>query len=233
MSDCLLYLISPPQIIDLATYQTQCLRVIEAAAKSQKIGAFQLRLKNIGSALTSETSERLTDFAASADEIKRISEVLIPIFQDAKICFILNDDAKLAAEIGADGVHLGQEDGDIKAARELLGDDAVIGITCHASRHLAMEAGEAGADYVAFGAFYPTTSKSEQALKHWGVPNPEIIRWWTDLIEVPCVAIGGITPQNAQILVQNGADFVAAISSVWAHPISPEEAIKEFMTVLS
>ncbi len=227
MSDCLLYLISPPQIIDIHAFKVQCSNVIEAGG--DKIGAFQLRLKNPNSA----TEGRLTDFAAHDDEIKRAAEVLLPLFNDAGICFILNDDAKLAADIGADGVHLGAEDGDIKIARELLGDDAAIGITCHASRHMAMEAGEAGADYVAFGAFYPTTSKSDAALKHWGAPTPEILQWWTDLIEVPCVAIGGITPQNAPPLVQTGADFIAVISAVWNHAINPQTAIKEFVAVLS
>jgi thiamine-phosphate pyrophosphorylase len=227
MSDCLLYLISPPQIIDLKTFQEQCLQVIEAGAASQKIGAFQLRLKTPNSA-----GERLTDFAAPSDEIRKVADALLPIFQDAGICFILNDDAALAAEIGADGVHLGQEDSNIKNARELLGDEAAIGVTCHASRHLAMEAGEAGADYVAFGAFYPTTSKSEVALQHWGVPTTEIISWWTEVSEVPCVAIGGITPQNAKPLIEAGADFIAVISSVWNHPISPQAAMIEFVNIL-
>jgi thiamine-phosphate pyrophosphorylase len=227
MSDCLLYLISPPQIIDLQAFRTQCLNVIEAGAASQNIGAFQLRLKTQNSA-----GERLTDFAAPADEIKRVANVLLPIFQDAGICFILNDDAALAAEIGADGVHLGQEDSNIKNARELLGEEAAIGVTCHASRHLAMEAGEAGADYVAFGAFYPTTSKSEAALQHWGAPTPEIISWWTEISEVPCVAIGGITPQNAKPLIDAGADFIAAISSIWNHHENPQAAIKEFIQIL-
>jgi thiamine-phosphate pyrophosphorylase len=226
MSDCLLYVISPTEIIDLPKFSDDCARLI--ATGGEKIGAFQLRLKQKGSG----SGKRLTDYAANPDEIKRVSEVLLPQFKAAGISYILNDDAELAQEIGADGVHLGQEDGDVRLARSILGEDAVIGVTCHASKHLAMVAGEAGADYVAFGAFYPTTSKSEQALEHWGVPSLDIIEWWTSAIELPCVAIGGINPQNAVPLIAAGADFIAAISSIWNHEVSVEQAMREFLQVL-
>jgi thiamine-phosphate pyrophosphorylase len=226
MSDCLLYIISPPEIVDLNKFYDDCARLIQTGGK--KIGAFQLRLKQKGSGL----GERLTDYAANDDEIKRVSDMLLPLFKAHEICYILNDNAQLAEEIGADGVHLGQEDGDVRLARQILGEDAVIGVTCHASRHLAMVAGEAEADYVAFGAFYPTTSKTNEALEHWGVPTIEIIEWWTTTIELPCVAIGGINPQNAAPLVAAGADFIAAISSIWNAVGGVEQAVRDFLRVL-
>ena len=127
----------------------------------------------------------------------------------------------------ADGVHLGQGDGDPREARRLLGPDAQIGVTCHDSRHLAMDAGEAGADYVAFGAFFPTTTK---AVEHH--PEPEILTWWQGLFELPCVAIGGITTANAKILVDAGADFLAVSGGVWGHPEGPAAAVRAFTDIL-
>jgi thiamine-phosphate pyrophosphorylase len=226
MSDCLLYLISPPIIPDLATFHEQCKAVIGAGG--DKIGAFQLRLKQQGSA----AGVRLTDLPADDDTIRAATDLLFPLFQQAEISFILNDNATLAAELGVDGVHVGQEDDDISHARQLLGEDAVIGVSCHASRHLAMVAGEAGADYVAFGAFYPTTSKSPESLAHYGTPALDILEWWTSIIEIPCVAIGGITPHNAAPIIEAGADFIAALSSVWQHPVAPEAAVREFLSIL-
>src|SRR5205085_10483792 len=145
-----------------------------------------------------------------------------------EVAFIVNDDMGLAKRLGADGVHLGQGDGDAEDARRLLGPGAQIGITCHDSRHLAMEAGEAGADYVAFGAFFPTTTKETHHR-----PDPSILSWWTTLFEIPCVAIGGITPENGRMLVEAGADFLAVCSAVWAHPEGPAAAVKAFEAVLA
>jgi thiamine-phosphate pyrophosphorylase len=133
----------------------------------------------------------------------------------------------LAKRIGADGVHLGQGDGDPREARTLLGPSAQIGVTCHDSRHLAMEAGEAGADYVAFGAFFATSTK--EVLHR---PEPSILGWWSTLFEIPCVAIGGITPQNGRALVEAGADFLAVSGFVWNHPAGPAAAVAEFQAVL-
>ena len=127
-----------------------------------------------------------------------------------------------------DGVHLGQSDGDIKDARAALGIEAQIGITCHNSRHLAMEAGEAGADYVAFGAFYPTQTKEPP-----GMATPDILSWWSNLAEIPCVAIGGITVENAKPLVDAGADFLAVSAGVWNHATGPETAVKLFQKVMT
>ena len=184
---CQLYLISPPAID--AGFAGRLARAVEAGP----VAAFQLRLKSID------------DHAIAA-----LAEPLQRICADADVAFIVNDSIGLAKRLGADGVHLGQSDGDPREAREILGRDAQIGVTCHDSRHLAMEAGEAGADYVAFGAFYPTTTKPSDF--H---PDPAILTWWQTLFGTPCVAIGGITPDNARPLVEAGADFIAACNSVW------------------
>jgi thiamine-phosphate pyrophosphorylase len=155
--------------------------------------AFQLRVK--------DTDEH---------QLARLAEPLQRICADAGVAFIVNDSMTLAKRLGADGVHLGQSDGDVREARALLGPSAQIGRTCHDSRHLAMQAGEQGADYVAFGAFYPTTTKPS----HYR-PHPSILSWWSALFEIPCVAIGGITPDNARPLIDAGADFLAVCQAVW------------------
>lgn len=217
--NCLLYLISPPQINNLPAFAQQ----LDAALSVGGVGAFQLRLKS-----EEIINGRLTSPHAENELVIEAARILLPICKKYNIAFLLNDNAQLAKEIGADGVHLGQEDGDIASARKILGDDAVIGATCHASRHLAMEAGEQGADYVAFGAFFPTTSKTAEALEHWGTPTPEILQWWSQDTVIPCAAIGGITPQNCAPLVQAGADFLAVISYIWQHPQGAATAVAEF-----
>lgn len=217
---CLLYLISPPRIPDLDAFAA----ALEYALSAGGVGAFQLRLKNTEMALAG----RLTYPRESEAAVLRTTEVLMPICREHNVAFILNDDPKLAKDCGADGVHLGQEDGSVEAARKLLGEEAAIGVSCHDSRHLAMVAGEEGADYVAFGAFYPTTSKTEAAQRKWGTPTPEIVQWWTEVATLPCVAIGGINPSNCGSLVAAGADFIAAITYVWHHPDGPKAAVQEF-----
>jgi thiamine-phosphate pyrophosphorylase len=159
------------------------------------VAAFQFRVKG------------LDEHAAAA-----LAEPLQRICESSDVAFIVNDSISLAKRIGADGVHLGQSDGTVADARERLGREAQIGVTCHASRHLAMDAGEAGVDYVAFGAFFPTTTK---LVEHRA--EPELLTWWQGLFEVPCVAIGGITPDNARSLVEAGADFIAVSAAVWNH----------------
>ena len=172
-------------------------------------GAFPDRLKAaLEPGLASALQLRVKD--ADEDELARLAEPLQRICADASVAFIVNDSAKLAKRIGADGVHLGQSDGDVREARALLGPSSQIGRTCHDSRHLAMEAGEAGVDYVAFGAFYPTTTKPSDYR-----PNPSILSWWATLFEIPCVAIGGITADNSKPLVEAGADFLAVCQGVW------------------
>lgn len=157
------------------------------------VAAFQYRVKGI-----------------DQHEAARLAEPLQAICAARECAFIVNDSIALAKRLGADGVHLGQGDGDVREAREALGREAQIGVTCHASRHLAMEAGEAGADYVAFGAFFPSTTK---ATEHR--PEPGLLDWWQALFEIPCVAIGGITPANCAPLVTAGADFLAVSAAVW------------------
>ena len=203
MSDCRLYLISPPRIApaDFAG-------VLKEAFLGGDIASFQLRLK--------ETSD---------DEIRRATDILRPIVQGAGAAFILNDRPDLAAELGCDGVHVGQEDATYADARALL-PKAIVGVTCHDSRHLAMEAGEAGADYVAFGAFFPTRTKEPKS--HADI---ELLRWWSQMMVVPVVAIGGITVQNAPVLVEAGADFLAVAAGVWEHGQGPQAAVKAFNAI--
>lgn len=182
---------------------------LKAALEPGLAAAFQLRVKDVGE----------HDLAVLAEPLQRICA-------DADVAFIVNDSVSLTRRLGADGVHLGQSDGDVGEARALLGPSAQIGRTCHDSRHLAMEAGEAGADYVAFGAFYPTTTKPSQYR-----PEPSILTWWSTLFEVPCVAIGGITPENGQPLVRAGADFLAVCQAVWGKS-DPGEAVRQFSGIL-
>lgn len=202
---CQLYLISPPELGGGFSQR------LEEALSAGPVAAFQLRLKD-----------------KSDDEIAEIAAPLQRICAAQEVAFILNDNAALAKRIEADGVHLGQGDGDVREARALLGPKVQIGVTCHDSRHLAMEAGEAGADYVAFGAFYPTTTKETQHR-----PDPSILGWWTTLFTLPCVAIGGITPQNAAPLIDAGADFLAVSSAVWNHPEGPAASVREFAALLN
>ena len=176
---------------------------LAAALDAGDVACLQLRLKD-----------------ATEDEIARAVEILMPIAAARDVAFLLNDNAALAAKLGCDGAHLGQGDGDHTAARRVL-DGRILGITCHASRHLAMEAGESGADYVAFGAFFPTESKETI---HRAAP--EILAWWREMFEIPSVAIGGITAENCAPLVQAGADFLAVIGAVWNHPAGPAEGIR-------
>ncbi|HET9630050.1 MAG TPA: thiamine phosphate synthase [Novosphingobium sp.] len=182
-----LYLISPLEVGGL--FPDRLARALDAGP----VAAFQFRVKGL-----------------DEHESARLAEPLQRLCNDREVTFIVNDSISLAKRLGADGVHLGQGDGEVADARARLGRNAQIGVTCHASRHLAMEAGEAGADYVAFGAFHPTTTKQ---VEH--VATPDILGWWQAFFELPCVAIGGITPENCTALAEAGADFVAASGSVW------------------
>ncbi|MCT2401041.1 thiamine phosphate synthase [Novosphingobium mangrovi (ex Huang et al. 2023)] len=182
-----LYLISPLDVC--GSFPDRLARALDAGP----VAAFQYRVKDI-----------------DQHEAARLAEPLQAICAEREVAFIVNDSISLARRIGADGVHLGQEDGTVEEARQALGRDAQIGVTCHNSRHLAMEAGEAGADYVAFGAFFPTTTKD---VKH--TAGLDLLEWWQALFEIPCVAIGGITPENCAPLVRAGADFLAVSGAVW------------------
>jgi thiamine-phosphate pyrophosphorylase len=200
LSDCRLYLISPPKL-SAANFLTP----LKEALEGGDVASFQLRLKDV-----------------SDDDIRRTVDALRPVVQAHDVAFILNDRPDLASELGCDGVHVGQEDASYAEARKLL-PKAIVGVTCHDSRHLAMEAGEAGADYVAFGAFFPTQTKDPKTSA-----DIELLRWWSEMMVVPCVAIGGITVQNAPALVEAGADFLAVSAGVWEHPDGPKAAVKAF-----
>lgn len=202
--DCQLYLVSPLDVGGIFPDQ------LRAALAAGPVAAFQFRVKGL-----------------DQHEAARLAAPLQEICADHDVAFIVNDDVALAKRLKADGVHLGQGDGDPAEARRLLGPDAQIGVTCHNSRHLAMEAGEAGANYVAFGAFFPTTTK---AVEHHA--EPEILRWWQDLFELPCVAIGGITPANARSLVTAGADFLAVSAGVWQHEGGPGGGVAAMLAAM-
>ena len=201
---CKLYLISPQEVGGAFSER------LRAAVGGGPVAAFQLRVKDV-----------------PEHELARLAEPLQRICNDNGVAFIVNDSVSLAKRLGADGVHLGQQDGDVRDARGLLGPSAQIGVTCHDSRHLAMDAGEAGADYVAFGAFYPTTTKPSDYR-----PAPSILSWWSAIFEIPCVAIGGITPANARPLVEAGADFLAICQAVWGAD-DPAAAVAAFGEVLA
>lgn len=200
---CQLYLISPP-VIEPVEFGEDLKRAI--AGGPGIVGAFQLRLKDVHD-----------------DDILRAAEILMPICAEHDIPFLINDRPDLAAASGADGVHIGQSDASYDDARALLGDEKTVGVTCHDSRHLAMTAGEKGADYVAFGAFFPTTTKD--AKYH---PDLEILEWCSTMTVLPCVAIGGITQENCTPLIEAGADFLAVVGAVWNFPAGPEAAVAAF-----
>jgi len=198
--DCRLYLITPPRLDDLAAFG----RTLAGALDAGDVAALQIRLKD-----------------APDDVIAAAVEVLGVIARSRDVAVILNDRPDLAAKLGCDGVHVGQSDASCADARRIMGKDAMIGVTCHDSRHLAMEAAEAGADYVAFGAFFPTTTKDVMFRA-----EPEILSIWQETMSLPCVAIGGITADNAAVLATAGADFLAVSAGVWAHPEGAAAAVK-------
>ncbi len=201
---CQLYLVSP---LDVAgAFPDRLAEALDAGP----VADFQFRVKGV-----------------DQHEAARLAEPLQLLCAERDVAFIVNDDMALARRLGADGVHLGQQDGDPRDARTLLGPSAQIGVSCHDSRHLAMAAGEAGADYVAFGAFFPTRTKETGHR-----PDPSILSWWSALFELPCVGIGGITPENGRVLVEAGADFLAVCSAVWDHAGGPGVAVKAFHEIL-
>jgi thiamine-phosphate pyrophosphorylase len=198
--DCRLYLITPPRLDDLAAFGRDLAHALDAG----DVAALQVRLKGVDDAI----------IAAAAD-------VLTPIAHARGVAVILNDRPDLAAKLGCDGVHVGQDDASYAEARRLVGPQRMVGVTCHDSRHLAMEAAEAGADYVAFGAMFPTTTKDAPTRAEL-----EILSDWQEIMQTPCVAIGGITADNAHRVAAAGADFLAVSAGVWAHPQGPADAVK-------
>jgi thiamine-phosphate pyrophosphorylase len=202
-----LYLITPSALPDLEAFAAD----LEAALGAGDVAALQIRLK-----------------PASEDQIRAAVELLGPIARKHEVALILNDRPDLAAALGCDGVHVGQEDASVASARRLMGPNAMIGATCHDSRDLAMEAAETGADYVAFGAFFPTDTKQTTHR-----PELDVLTIWQETVEVPCVAIGGITVETARALADAGADFVAVSAGVWSHPKGPAAAVAAFNAELS
>ncbi|HTT99991.1 MAG TPA: thiamine phosphate synthase [Rhizomicrobium sp.] len=198
---CRLYLITPPKLEPRAFAED-----LKRALGAGDVASLQLRLKDVDD-----------------DEIARATELLMPIAQKHDVAFILNDRPDLAASLGCDGVHVGQQDATYAEARAAMGQDRIVGVTCHNSRDLAFEAGEAGADYVAFGSFFPTATKDVQF-----TADLELLQWWALSMTVPVVAIGGITVENAKPLIDAGADFIAVSAGVWSYAQGPAVAVKAF-----
>lgn len=206
MSDCRLYLITPPAL-NPAEFAPR----LAAALDGGDVAALQIRLKD-----------------ASEAEIEAAVAALSPLTRRHGVALILNDDPALAARFGCDGVHIGQDDMPLIQARKVMGPSAMIGVTCHDSRHLAMEAAEGGADYVAFGAFFPTGTKEAKFQA-----EPEILTIWQETMQTPCVAIGGITVGTAASLAAAGADFLSVSAGVWAYPAGPGQAVADFNTAMA
>ena len=206
MRPCRLYAITPPRLEPVAFADT-----LARALDAGDVACVQLRLKG-----------------ADDDSLRRAADALRPVAQEQDVVFLMNDRPDLAAETGCDGVHVGQEDATYDQARRIVGPDAVVGVTCHDSRHLAIAAAGAGADYVAFGAFFATGTKQAKT-----VAGPEMLEWWSTTTTVPCVAIGGITQGNCAPLVRAGTDFVAAVAGIWDHPEGPAAAVKAFNQAIS
>jgi thiamine-phosphate pyrophosphorylase len=206
MPPCRLYLITPPVIDDLVGFA----KILAEALDGGDVAALQIRLKD-------QPDEVI---AAAVD-------VMSPICHSRGVAVILNDRPDLAARFGCDGVHIGQGDAPLSEARKLMGK-GMVGVTCHDSRHLAMEAAEGGADYVAFGAFFDTTTKDSGYR-----PDPEVLSIWQETMEIPCVAIGGIKPENTAGLVAAGADFIAVVTGVWDDPQGPGHAVKAYNVAIA
>jgi thiamine-phosphate pyrophosphorylase len=197
-----LYLITPPAL-DPGRFAAD----LEEGLAGGDVACLQLRLKDVDD-----------------DTVRRAARVLQPIAQQRGVAFIMNDRPDLAAELGCDGVHVGEEDMPYAEARRLLGPDRIVGVTCGDSRHRAVVAAEAGADYVAFGAFFPSMTKAGTKFR----ATPEVLRDWSQTTVVPCVAIGGITQENCAPLIEAGADFLAVVGAVWSYPQGPRAAVRDF-----
>ena len=196
---CRVYLITPPRLDPVRFADA-----LAAALDAGDVAAVQLRLKDVGD-----------------DDWRRAIDALRPVAQSRDVAFLLNDRAELVRGTGCDGAHVGQDDMPAREARVLMGPDLILGVTCKGSRDLAMQAGDDGADYVAFGAFFPSGTKDVTDFV-----DPEIVRWWSELMELPNCAIGGITAENCAPLVRAGADFLAVVGCVWNHPDGPAAGVR-------
>ena len=202
---CRLYLITPPRF-DPAAFRDNLAMALDAG----DVACVQLRLKDIDD-----------------DAVRRAAEILLPVAHDRGVDLIMNDRPDIAYDTGCDGVHIGQEDARYREARNLLGHNAIVGVTCHQSRDLSIEAADAGADYVAFGAFYRSGTKTPKSQA-----DPEILHWWSELMLTPCVAIGGITVDNCRPLIAAGADFLSVVAGIWDFREGPAAAVKAFNEIL-
>lgn len=200
-NSCRLYLVTPPKI-ELPGFAD----LLAAALNGGDVACLQIRLKDVDD-----------------DEIRRATDIIRPVAQSRDVAVLMNDRPDLAAELGCDGTHVGQEDASYADARRAIGENGIVGVTCHNSRHLAVEAADHGANYVAFGAFFPTATKTPKT-----TADPEILEWWSTVTTIPCVAIGGITVENCAPLVRAGADFLAVVGGVWNHPDGPAAAVTAF-----
>src|SRR4051812_25748679 len=196
---CRVYLITPP-----AFDPVRFADLLAAALDAGDVAAVQLRLKDVDD-----------------DGWRRAIDALRPVSQSRDVAFLLNDRADLVRASGCDGAHVGQEDLPAREARRQMGPDLTLGVTCKGSRDLAMQAGEDGADYVAFGAFFPSGTKEVTRFI-----EPDVLSWWSEMMELPCCAIGGITAENCAPLVQAGADFLAVVGAVWSHPAGPAAGVR-------
>lgn len=204
---CQIYLLTPPSIPDMDTFLT----TLEAALSAAPVACLQIRLKD------------LEDSA-----IIQAGKAIVPLCHQYGVDVLLNDRPDLVDAIGADGAHIGQDDMDYFSSRELLGGDAIIGVTCHNAKSLAFEAAEAGADYVAFGAFFDTSTKDPKTRAEL-----EILQWWQEAVVIPSVAIGGITVDNAKHVIEAGADFIAVCSGVWDYKDGPAKAVSRLSALCS
>jgi len=202
-----LYLITPP-----ALAPDRFAKDLDEALAGGDVACLQLRLKEVDD-----------------DAVRRATRILQPIAHGRGVAFIMNDRPDLAAELECDGVHVGEEDAPYAEARRLLGPEHIVGVTCGDSRHRAIGAAEAGADYVAFGAFFPSMTKAGAKFR----ATPEVLRDWSETTVVPCCAIGGITQENCAPLVEAGADFLAVIGAIWSYPKGPRAAVGDFNSVFA
>jgi thiamine-phosphate pyrophosphorylase len=208
---CRLYAITPPDIAAEGRDVRAFVEPLKAALDAGDVATLQLRLKDV-----------------SDDAVLRACDALRDAVQSRGVALLMNDRPDLAVKGGCDGVHVGQEDASYAAARKTVGPEAIVGVTCYASRHLAMEAAEAGADYVAFGGFFRSTTKTGAATRFPTPTDPEIVTWWQETMTVPVVVIGGITVENCPMLVRAGADFLAVTAGIWSYEHGPAAAVRDF-----
>ena len=197
-----IYLISPPQIKGNKFYQD-----LNKVFKTNKVKYFQLRLKKI-----------------PYNSLIKISKKIKKIAKNNNVKFLINDKPVIAKKINADGCHIGQKDMNITNSRKILGKNKIIGVTCHNSKKLAIKAKKYGANYIAFGAFFKSSTK-KTAFK----ANLELLRWARKKISMPIVAIGGINNSNYKKVLLSGANLIACSNYVWNNKnLDPVKAISKF-----